>query len=236
MRSEELREPGSRVKLGFKVGLKKLLSIVGILALGVVGIWLYNYISYTNRGVAKYPGQTYEHSELRPGCGNQAAQWATTNASIVCLPGQMLLSTTQPPQPASAVFVDNEQSFPANYQVTVTISDLAAGACAGPLLRGNQAQASGYAFFVCSNGQWDIVRYEPDDPHPSTITGSLPTTTQGAYTLKVTAQGKRYQLFINSISVQIFEDSLLLNTQNINLMVGPSGSAAFADFAIEELA
>lgn len=129
---------------------------------------------------AQYYGKPY--TAAAPGsCDRGTAKWSldTTNSlKATCTSAGMQLSKAKSNYVGFVNFHPTSAGFPANYLITVTISNLSSGSCAGVFANGQSQSNGGFGSLVCDDGYWAIVRYD-DAGSPHTVlsgTGSRAST------------------------------------------------------------
>ena len=179
-------------------------------------------------------GPAYQYGPLTPPCVS-AEGWTFAQASVSCAGAALRLAVSSAPATGEAIFIDPQRAFPANYRVTATVSLLSPDSCAGIIARGHSATGTGYAIFVCARGVWELARFDPLAPQPMLLaTGILSPSPQHAYTIAFVTQGAIYQSLINGVVTGGGDENLYPGTSSIALVVSPTGSADFSDFAISE--
>lgn len=180
-------------------------------------------------------GPAYQYGPLAPPCASTDG-WTNVQASASCAGAALRLSVSSAPATGEAVFIDPQYAFPANYRVTATVSHLAPDTCAGIIARGHSASGTGYAIVICARGVWEILRFDPNTPQPMWLgSGVLPPSPQHAYSIAFVTQGTVYQSLINGVVTGGGDENLYPGTSSIALVVSPTGSADFSDFAISEI-
>jgi hypothetical protein len=213
-----------------------LITQAAIFLVGVVSGVLGNFVYDGIRGALA--GSAYQYGTngpVAPACGDTRSGWTPEQAQIGCPANAMTLQVSAAPETGEAVFVDPRQPFPQDYRVSVTMSLISPSSCAGILIRGHPAQATGYVAFICSRGVWEISRFDAGAEQPVVLaTGVLPPSASQSYTVAFATQGTVYQLLINGVLTGGGDESLSPGTETIALLVSPSGSATFANFIITE--
>lgn len=182
-------------------------------------------------------GSPYNYGPLVPPCVDNRSGWALDGAQITrCSSAGLTLAVISPPATGEDVFVDPHQAFPRDYRVSATVSQISPGSCAGILVRGHKAQATGYVTFICSRGVWEISRFDLHATEPILLaSGQLPASPEQIYTVGFSTQGSVYQLIINGVVSGGGDENLYPGTDNVALLVSPSGSANFTNFTVAEI-
>ena len=186
----------------------------------------------TTNPVAPYTAQV-----PGPNCDQGGAVWTpyTPTTSVQCTSSGLEVTT-----PANAAtlaqitFTWPGHAFPKNYSVEVDITNLGANTCAGIATR--RTGSSGYAFFACSDGYWNIVSY--DNSGQPTVLANGNFSASSSYHLQVSANGNAQALSINGSSTHSLSDSSHQTTDFLALDLYSSnstGSAVFSDFVYTPL-
>jgi hypothetical protein len=93
--------------------------------------------------------------------------------------------------------------FSPQYAVSVTVSQLGPNDCAGIGTNGKHNDASGYAFFICGDGHWHIIKYTESGSEgiPIALLESDTLSNEpisSTYTLIVVVEGGRFHFIVNS--------------------------------------
>ena len=140
---------------------------------------------------------TYSAPKPGPGCDtNQEATWKALNAVVDCRDSDAAISVAIDPSAARRLngevqFVWKNHPYPQDYTAQVNISPHATSTngvvdCAGLAVLGSTAGS--YALFVCSNGEWDVIRYDNTGTATIINTGSL--STKAVYGVQVHVAGQ----------------------------------------------
>ena len=172
------------------------------------------------------------------GCDKGAGQWkpasqAEDYVTTHCLPNGLAVS-----QGASAQYLGRVSfywlngNFPTNYKVKarIDVSGLNGG-CAGIGTRTGE-QAGGYAFFVCSDGTWQIISYDSNGNAHQLAQGKV--AQRSSYSMEATSNGPIQSLALDGVQVASVSDKTHTTTDHIELTLarpqGSAGTAVFSNF------
>ncbi|QBD76489.1 hypothetical protein EPA93_10900 [Ktedonosporobacter rubrisoli] len=172
------------------------------------------------------------------GCDQGPGQWQPTVESRDYVTAHCQSQGLALSQPANTKYIGNvafyglNGNFPENYKVKVQIdvSQLNNG-CAGLQTR-MSTRGAGYAYFVCSNGFWQILLYDGHSSEGRRLAqGNV--AQQGIYTMEATANGSTQSLALNGAQVAQLDDKTLSQTDYVELLIdgqGNAGTAVFSNF------
>ena len=177
------------------------------------------------------------------GCDKGAGQWkpaseAEDYVTTRCLPNGLAVS-----QGASAQYLGRVSfywlngNFPANYTVKarINVSGLNGG-CAGIGTRTGE-QAGGYAFFVCSDGSWQIVSFDSNGNGHQLVQGQV--AQRSSYSMEATSKGFIQSLSLDGVQVASLSDKTHTTTDHIEFILshlqGSAGTAVFSHFVFMPL-
>ncbi len=177
------------------------------------------------------------------GCDKGVGQWkpasqAQDYVTTHCLPNGLAVS-----QGSSAHYLGRvffywlNGNFPANYKVKaqIAVSGLNGG-CAGIRTRTGE-QTGGYAFFVCSDGTWQIISYDSNGNGHHLAQGQV--AQRSSYSMEATSNGPMQSLSLDGAQVASVSDKTYTTTDHIELILfhlqGSAGTAVFSNFVFMPL-
>lgn len=211
------------------------IAIVALIVSLVFGV-----LALNNPLAAKPTTYTYSAQIPGPGCDTGKAIWdQSQNTGEKLCDGDRMTLKTNIASGIGEVFFYGTQQLPKDNKVTVLISGLSQGSCAGITTRNSRARKGSYAFQICQDGSWIIAKYDENDK-PSNLIPLQHIPPQNAYKLTATADGVSLRLAINDTNLQpVAADGSFSDTDAISLFVAPgisgTGSAEFQSFTFEQL-
>ncbi len=177
------------------------------------------------------------------GCDKGEGQWkpaseAEDYVTTHCLSNGLAVSQGSSAKYAGRVsFYWLNGNFPANYKVKarIDVSGLNGG-CAGIGTRTGE-QAGGYAFFVCSDGTWQIISYDSNGHAHQLAQGQV--AQRSSYNMEATSNGPIQSLSLDGAQVASVSDKTYTTTDHIELTLyrpqGSAGTAVFSNFVFMPL-
>ncbi|SRR6266851_5587609 len=221
-------ESSSTKHKGIAATLGGLLAIIAALAaiLQFMGVThfqdLFNHPTPTPEPLPVIAEQTYNSPS--PGCNTSTdpsdISWNLSNAKGTCVPNGTILVQTglnyisgldfaaangyqlASDETLSADFVFNPQS---NVNV-----------CGGFEARQNKADSAGYGFYICTDGNWFIIKYTRQGGTPvvlSSSTSATQETPSTQYSLVVTVSGSNLQMAVGNGQTHSAQDSDFTSTE-----------------------
>lgn len=175
------------------------------------------------------------------GCDKGPGQWQPGGdyVTLRCLANGLSMS-----QSASAAYLGTVSfywlngNFPENYSVKAQIDmNKLNGGCAGFTMRAD-TQAAGYAFFVCSDGFWEIQRFDSKGGNGHQLAhGNV--AQRPSYGMEAISNGSRQSLTLDGVQVASVVDKTLTTTDHIELSMftqqGSPGTAIYSNFVFSPL-
>jgi len=179
-----------------------------------------------------------------PGCDQGPGQWQPVTkdknyGTASCQSHGLAISQDATAQYNSyASFYGLDGNLPTNYHVKVQIDTSQLGnGCAGLRTR-TDTRAAGYSFAVCSNGYWDIQRYDSHGGNGHLLAEGY-VNPQTSYTMVATSNRDVQSLSLDGVTVSTVHDTTLQTTNHIELTMyagqGTAGTALFSNFVFTPL-
>jgi hypothetical protein len=149
------------------------------------------------------------------------------NSTTTCLPNDGGTNLRQNPGDLSVaggmlLSASGARGFTPNHSLNVTFSQLDSRVCAGIGTRETRTSDGGYAFFICGNGDWYMLKYSPTTGVPVVLSQSSSGTREpiaSAYTMAVTVEGSRLELSVNNGQTHIVQDSDYSTDEVISIII-----------------
>lgn len=180
----------------------------------------------------------YSYETVAPGpyCTSGGAVWSIVNATSLCSNTNATLTVSTPTGLGLLVF-RGAVHLPNNYSISVGITGLRIGVCAGVLTRMSDRHAGGYAFLVCEDGRWLIDKFGLDNQPQLLAHGQV--ARQSDYMVVAVSNNVEQQLSLNGTELKTVLDNTLTTTDTVSLFVDPVSSgksmATFHDFLFAQL-
>ena len=186
--------------------------------------------------------QTYRTHLPGDGCDINGGLWSSgLNTSISCTPQGTVVKEGKG-EFIGELFFDwmDGYTFPSNYSIGVSIASLPNNGCAGITTRTQPKSPGAYGFYICGDGEQNIVRYNATSGKPTTIAGAdQPHAPAGSsFQMTVTSIGDQQCLEVTGQQNFCATDTTYKTTDDVGLSAfaeSGNGSASFSDFVFTPL-
>jgi hypothetical protein len=229
------------------IAKRSLLALIVALAFGLAscsapGGAIVDPTDTVRTAIAIGQTQTYRTDLPGDGCDIHGGLWSSgLNTSTSCTPQGTIVKEGKG-ESIGVLFFDwmNGYTFPSNSSIAVSIASLPNDGCAGITTRTQPKGPGAYGFYICSDGEQSIVRYNATSGKSTTIAGAdQPRAPAGSsFQMTVTSIGDQQCLEVAGQQKFCATDTTYKTTDAVGLGVfteSGNGSASFSDFVFTPL-